>query len=221
MDWHFRSEEGELEVELRVAIDTVTVLPDCLLPRCVFSMWETMGEAQGTVRVGSRKISVDGKVFYDHPRIVHAVRRVSPRKMYLYTTMYFEDGSGMFGYHAVDEHDHPIPYYCFGVYIDPTGQGTFLPVASTPRLEIGAEHMPSRWSLDWRGDGVAVQADIMVQDLPLAKAWGSTAAPRQRSDFIIFPLVLDGTAVLTTGGRTRRLAGYGLAEYFNAEQWPA
>jgi hypothetical protein len=221
MEWHFRSEEGELEAELAVAIDTVTILPDCLLPRCVFSMWETMGSARGTIRLGGRKVPVEGKVFYDHPRIVPAVRPVAPRKMYLYTTMYFEDGSGMFGYHAVDEHNRPIPYYCFGVHIDPAGQGSFLPEARTPRLETGADHIPTRWSLEWQGEGVAIVSDISVQDLPLVKAWGTETAPRKRGDFIIFPLVLDGKAEITAGGSTRQLAGYGLAEYFNAEHWPA
>ena len=220
MEWHFRSEDDELETELEVKIDTVTVLPDCILPRCVFSMWETMGSAQGQIRIGSRKVRVQGKVFYDHPRIEHAVRAVAPRKMYLYTTMYFEDGGGLFGYHAVDDQDRPIPYYCFGVYIDPSGKGSFLPDAHTRRLQIGADHLPTSWSLEWKGSEVAVAANITVQDLPLLRAWGSEAAPRRRSDFVIYPLVLDGTAALTAGGRTHSLVGHGLAEYFNAERWP-
>jgi hypothetical protein len=220
MEWFFRSEEGELEADLEVAIDTVTILPDCLLPRCVFSMWETMGRARGTVRIGTRKLSVDGRIFYDHPRIVHAVRKVVPRKMYLYTTMYFEDGSGMFGYHAVDEQDRPIPYYCFGVHLDASGKGSFLHQAQTRGLEIGVDNIPTRWSLEWKGSSAAIAAEITVQDLPLLKAWGSENAPRQRRDFIIFPLVLDGKAAVTEGGRSRRLAGWGLAEYFNAEHWP-
>jgi hypothetical protein len=220
MEWFFRSDDGDLEADFEVAIDTVTILPDCLLPRCVFSMWETMGSARGTVRIGARKLDVVGKVFYDHPRIVNDVRQVAPRKMYLYTTMYFEDGSGMFGYHAVDEQDRPIPYYCFGVYLDPAGRGSFLPEAKTRGLEIGADNIPTRWSLEWNGSGAAVEAEIAVQDLPLLKAWGSKNAPRRRSDFIIFPLVLDGKALVATGGRSRRLAGWGLAEYFNAEHWP-
>jgi hypothetical protein len=173
------------------------------------------------VRIGGRRVPVEGKVFYDHPRIVNAVRPVKPRKMYLYTTMYFEDGSGLFGYHAVDEQDRPIPYYCFGVCIDPSGKGSFLPEAHTRRLQIGADQIPTRWRLDWKGNEVAVAAEITVRDLPLLKAWGSGSAPRRRSDFIIYPLVLDGNAEFTTGGRTKRLGGHGLAEYFNAEYWPA
>jgi hypothetical protein len=221
MEWYFRSEEGELEADLQVVIDTVTILPDCLLPRCVFSMWETMGSAKGQVRAGDRKVPVEGKVFYDHPRIVHAVRPVAPRKMYLYTTMYFEDGSGLFGYLAVDERGQAIPYYCFGVFIAPSGKGSFLPQARTHGLEVGPDHIPTGWSLDWKGGEVAVTAEITVRDLPLIKAWGAAGAPRQRSQFIIYPLVLDGKATLVEAGRTRLLAGYGLAEYFNAEHWPA
>jgi hypothetical protein len=221
MEWHFLSEEGELEAELEVKIDTVTILPDCLLPRCVFSMWETMGSAKGQVRIGGRQVPVEGKVFYDHPRIAHATRAVKPRKMYLYTTMYFENGSGLFGYHAVDEQERPIPYYCFGVYIDPSGKGSFLPEAHTRRLDVGEDFIPTGWSLEWKGGEVAVAAEIGVRDLPLLKAWGSKNAPRRRRDFIIFPLVLDGKAAVSVSGRTRSLAGWGLAEYFNAEHWPA
>jgi hypothetical protein len=221
MEWHFLSEEGELEVDLEVKIDTITILPDCLLPRCVFSMWETMGSAEGQVRIGGRKVPVEGKVFYDHPRIVHAARQVKPRKIYLYTTMYFEDGSGLFGYHAVDKQDRPIPYYCFGVYVAPSGKGSFLADAQTRRMELGEDNIPTRWSLEWKGGDVAVAAEIIVRDLPLLKAWGSENAPRRRGEFIIYPLVLDGKAEINAGVRSRRLAGWGLAEYFNADYWPA
>lgn len=221
MDWHFRSEEGELEAELHVAIDTVTILPDCLLPRCVFSMWETMGAAEGAIRVGSRKVPVAGKVFFDHPRIASAVRAAMPRSMYLYTTLYFEDGGGLFGYHAVDDQGRPIPYYCFGVYVDAAGRGTFLPEARTPLLEIGPDAVPTRWGFEWKGSDVAIRAEIFVQDLPIARAWGSPTAPRKLSEFTIFPLVLDGEASITSAGGTRRLVGHGLAEYFNARLWPA
>jgi hypothetical protein len=221
MEWHFRSEDGDLEAELHVAIDTVTILPDCLLPRCVFSMWETMGDAEGSVRVGSAKVPVSGKVFFDHPRIVHQARAVAPRAMYLYTTLYFEDGGGIFGYHAVDEQDRPIPYYCFGVYVDASGRGTFLPEARMGHLDIGSEDVPTRWGFQWQGSGMAVRAEIFVQDLPVARAWGSPTAPRNLKQFSIFPLVLDGEASITTAAGTRRLAGHGVAEYFNAKLWPA
>ncbi|OHD68932.1 MAG: hypothetical protein A2177_05165 [Spirochaetes bacterium RBG_13_68_11] len=220
MDWHFRSEEGELEAELRVAIDTVTILPDCLLPRCVFSMWETMGSAQGNVRIGSHTTRVEGKVFFDHPRIVHAVREVTPRAMYLYTTLYFGDGSGLFGYHAEDDQGRPIPYYCFGVYVDPAGRGSFLSSARDPRLAIGPDRMPTAWSFEWRGSDVLVNADITVRDLPLVRAWGSPSAPRKRSEFTCYPLVLDGKTSIGSSGRTSHLAGAGLAEYFNAAHYP-
>ena len=221
MDWHFRSEEGDLEADLHVTIRTVTLLPDCLLPRCVFSMWETIGAAEGTVRIGSRKVPVSGSVFFDHPRIVNAVRAVTPRAMYLYTTLAFEDGSGLFGYHAVDDRGRPIPYYCFGVFVDAAGRGTFLPEARTPRLEIGPDAVPVRWSIAWKGSDVAVRADISVRELPIARAWGSPTAPQKLRDFSIFPLVLDGEVSITSAGSTRTLAGRGLAEYFNARLWPA
>ena len=165
---------------------------------------------------------VQGKIFYDHPRIVHAVRAVAPRKMYLYTTMYFEDGSGLFGYHAVDERDRPIPYYCFGVYIDPAGKGSFLPKAQTQgsgdrRGQHSHPVEPGVGGRRGRGRG---------------GHHGAGPAPAEGLGLRVRAAAAQRLHHLSPGpGRSRprsapaagpaALAGYGLAEYFNAEHWPA
>jgi hypothetical protein len=214
MEWSFRSEDGEAEVNLHVPVRSVTVLPDCILPRCVFSMWEAVGDARGTVRYRDHTVSVEGKMFYDHPRIIHRASRAVPRNMYLYTTMHFEDGSSMFGYHAVDEKGNPIDYYCFGVYFDGSGRARFLSDARLTRLSIGQDNFPNHWQLRWRNEELAIEADIGVRDLHLLKSWGSPEVASGPKDF---PLVLDGHAKITGNGSERTLAGHGLAEYYNAQ----
>jgi len=214
MEWNFRSDDGEAEVNLHVTLNNITLLPDCILPQCVSSMWEAEGDARGMVRYRNQTVSVDGKVFYDHPRIIQRPAPVVPRKMYVYTTLYFEDGSSMFGYHAEDEKGKPINYYCFGVYADISGRAHFLPDARLTRLDIGQDKIPKHWQLRWRNKELVIEADIGVRHPQLLRSWGSPAAPGARTDF---PLVLDGHATITGNGKERTLTGRGLAEYYDAE----
>jgi hypothetical protein len=123
---HFCSDDGELEVDLRFGLTTVSVLPDALLPHCVFAMWESMGRAHGQVRYHDRTIALDGTVFFDHPRVIERDHDVIPRQMYIYTTLRLEDGGGLFGYYAVDAQGRPVQDYCFSVYIDAAGNGHYL-----------------------------------------------------------------------------------------------
>lgn len=213
MEWHFRSDDGEAEVNLQVKLSSVTVLPDCILPFCAFSMWEAVGDARGVIRYRKQTVSVDGKVFYDHPRIIHRRFSSVPRKMYLYTTMNFEDGSNMFGFHAADENGTPIDYYCFGVYIDGYGRARYLSDARLIQLAIDKENTPKHWQLHWRNEELAIEADIRVRSSQLLRSWGSEGATAAPSDF---PLVLDGHARITGSGSETTLLGRGLAEYFNA-----
>jgi hypothetical protein len=219
MSWQMRSDDGELEVALEVDIETVTVLPDCLLPQSVFAMWETLGRARGHVAVGSRRTEVEGHMFFDHTRVLQVPHGVVPRRMYLYTTLALADGSGIFGYHAVDDHDDPLDYYCFGVHVDASGRGTFLGRASLAELRFDADGLPSSWHIDWRNGDLAVEASIIVHPLPLQKSWGGPSAPRSRAEWPIFPLVLDGVARVRRAGATAELPGWGLAEYFDADTW--
>ena len=122
VEFIFASPDGYLAVELTFDLRTITVLPDSILPHCVFSMWESMGKVRGSIRYGQRRIPVSGTVFFDHTRVIRQTNGVLPRKLSLYTTMYFEDGSGLFGYQALDIEDRPIKDYCFIIYLDSSGQ---------------------------------------------------------------------------------------------------
>ena len=219
MSWQMRSDDDELEVSLDVDIGTVTVLPDCLLPQSVFAMWETLGRARGFVRVGSDRVDVEGHMFFDHTRVRHVRHAVPPRSMYLYTTLALDDGSGIFGYYAVDERGLPIDYYCFGIHVDASGRGTFLETTETPEIEFDDEGLPRAWHLDWRGEELAVEASVSVQPLPFKKGWGGPSAPESRASWSVFPLVLDSTVRVRRTGATTDLRGHGLAEYFDAAHW--
>jgi hypothetical protein len=219
MAWHFCSDDGHLEADLRFAIRAVTVLPDCLLPYCTFAMWESFGDVQGTVRLGTQTQNVHGKVFFDHTRVLPRKNAVVARQMYLYTTMHFQDGSGLFGYYSQDVEQAPIRDYCFAVYIDATEHAHFLPQGVLEKLAIDRDGIANQWRIVWRGDHLSVTLDSVVEASQILRCWGSPAAPQRRKDFGIIPLVLRGSAVISTEGGSRRLEGLGLAEHFDANLW--
>jgi len=218
---HFCSEDGYLETHLRFALGTVTVLPDCRLPHCLFAMWESIGLATGSVRFGDRTVPVSGRVFFDHPRVLATRHAVHPRQSYLYTTLYLEDGSGLFGYHSVDSQGLPIEDYCFGVYVDVAGHGRFLSDTALTDLALDGDEVAKRWSLRWRASDFLLTADVEVQASPILKCWGSPGAPLSRRGYSIIPLVLDASVQIKDGVFSRALKAYGLAEYLNASLWPA
>ena len=221
MTWHACSDDGEREVELEVSVSSVTVLPDCILPRAVFAMWETVGLARGWVRIGAETTHVRGSMFYDHTRVLHREHPVPGRQGYLYTTLVLADGGALFGYHAVDVTGRPIDDSCFGIHVDPAGGGRFLPLTGAPEVRLDADGLPARWRLDWRGPELAVMADVAVRPTPLLRAWGAPTAPTSRAAFPIIPLVLDADVILEDASGSRALRGVGLAEHFDAASWAA
>jgi hypothetical protein len=222
VEWAFRSDDGELEVRLATRVESVSILPDCLLPWSVFAMWESLGETRGTVRHRDRTVAVSGAMFMDHPRVIRRQSPVVPRTMYLYTTLALEGGGGLYGYHAVDASGAPVGYYCFGIFVDPSGRGWFLPRAAITGPSRDSHGLPRSWTLDWKGDGVEVRADIVTRDSSILRSWGSPRAPRSVDEFSIIPLVLSGTASISgAGGGRRTVRGRGLAEYYDAGLWPA
>ena len=216
----FRSDDRYLEVDLEFDLGSVTVLPDGILPHCVFAMFESMGSVQGTIRSGGRTTSVRGKGFVDHTRILERQNAVPARRMSLYTTMYFQDGSGLYGYHAVDANNQPIEGYCFGVFLTPEGQGRFLTHATLVQLALDQDRIAESWRLRYRCEDGSIELEITVRPQPILRSWGSPKAPQRRSQFSILPLVLDGLAHFAgADGMTRTLRGIGLSEYYDSELW--
>ena len=221
IECHFCSEEGELQADLRLALKSVTTLPDCVLPHCLFAMWESMGEVSGEVRYQERRVAVKGKVFFDHTRVISRRHLIVPRQMYVYTTLYFEDGGGLFGYHSVDANSRIIDGYCFYVYLDPAGNGRFCEDVSMRRLIYDADGIAKTWEIAIRMHDCSLIVSVSARQSPILRSWGSPNAPQARREFSIIPLVLDGSARIEDLVGSRVLNAYGLAEYFNAELWPA
>ena len=190
---HFASVDGDLEVDLRFDLTTVSVLPDAILPHCVFAMWESMGHAHGHVRYRDRAVALDGTVFLDHPRVIERRNDVAPRQMYLYTTLRLEDGGGLFGYYAADLQGRPIEDYRFCVYLDPAGNGHFLSDGMLERLDLDEDAIASGWRVTWRDAGRALDAEVTVRPSPILRSWGGPDAPQTRREFGFPPLVLDAT----------------------------
>ena len=221
MAWHLRSSDDAMEVHLSISIETVTLLPDALLPQSNFAMWAATAKTRGQVRIEARTVALAGVAVVDRPRIIDEPHDVVPRRRYLYTTLALADGGTIFGYHAEDVAGHPILDYCFGVFVDPAGDGQFLPTAETSAIQLDHDGIPVRWHLDWRGERVSLAADIEVRPLPLLRAWGSPGAPTTRGGYVIFPLVLDADVRIREDGNERTVRGQGLAEYYDAESWPS
>ena len=221
VECRMRSEDDYLEAELRFDLRAVTVLPDGILPQCVFAMWESMGGVSGTIRCGGRSVAVNGTVFFDHTRIIRRRSDAPTRGMSLYTTMYFEDGSGVFGYWTVDAREAPIEDYCFGVYLDAAGRGQFLAGATLHDLVTDQDGIARSWRIHYRHQDFSLAVQLAAQQHRIRRSWGSPDAPTRRAAFSIIPLVLDGTAELHRAGHAvTLLRGFGLAEYYNALLWP-
>jgi hypothetical protein len=217
--WHFRSADGELEIELEFSVVDVTILPDCILPYSVFAMWETVANVSGTIRYKDRSSNVKGKVFNDHPRVINDRSHVKIRNSYLYTAAAFEDGSAWYSYHAQDPEGIPIPYYCFGDYIDPEGRHEFSNDTQLIDIQYNESHLPISWKISWRGARHQIILDVTARPFSILRSWGK-AAPANEKEFWIFPFVLDCTAEVDSGGGRSVISGRGLPEYFNLERFP-
>lgn len=221
IECHFLSEDGELQADLQFALNAVTTLPDCLLPHCLFGMWESMGGVSGTVRYRDRSAAVKGRVFFDHTRVIRRRHLQTPRHMYVYSTIYFDGGGGLFGYHSVDAEGRLIEGYNFYVYLDAAGRGEFLEGAVLTHLQLDSDCIAKGWRISIRTPKLNLSVEVSVRHTPIIRSWGSPDAPQTRKEFSIIPLVLDGSARIATDQEPRMHKAYGLAEYFNADLWPA
>jgi hypothetical protein len=92
--------------------------------------------------------------------------------------------------------------------------------AHLTRLVLDDDDIAKSWQISCRIPGADVVVELRVRDSGISRSWGSPEAPRTRRDYSIIPLVLDGTASFA-GTENRLLKAYGLAEYFDADLWPA
>ncbi|MGH8231387.1 MAG: hypothetical protein ACRESY_06155 [Steroidobacteraceae bacterium] len=215
------SDDALLQAELKFRLQSTTVLPDGILPQCVFCMWESMGVVEGTIRHDQRSVPVRGTVFFDHTRIIRRRSDAPTRAMSLYTTLAFDQGGGLFGYWAVDEAGAPIRDYCFAVYLDAGGGGRLLTDVTLSQLLLDEDGIARSWQLELRDRDLALSVRLAAREHLIRRCWGAAHAPTRRADYSIIPLVLDGSAELRRGSHRTRLRGSGLAEYHDARRWRA
>ncbi len=221
VECNFSSEEGDLQANLRFEVTGVVVLPDCELPHCLFAMWESMGAAHGSVRYRDRYYEVRGKVFLDHTRVIAWPHSHPFRKSYVYFTLYFDDGCGLFGYHSVDINGRLIENYCFAVYLDDRGTAQYLRRSILSDIALDSDGIAKSWFITWQTENLSLCGTVMVQDMPIKRSWGSADAPQTRRSYSIIPLVLHGVVEATTASNRKFLVARGLGEYFDADLWPA
>lgn len=217
---HVRSEDGDLETDLRFDLENVTILPDAVLPQCVFAMWESIGHARGSVTFRGRTVAVNGSVFFDQPRVVERRHDVTPRQMYLYTTLRLEDGAGLFGYYAQDVTGRPIADYRFCVFVDAVGRGRLLSDGVLERLQLDEDDIARAWRLRWRDATLELTVEVEVRPGPILRSWGAPDAPQTRREFGFPPLVLDAQVRIERRGMVAVVRGSGLAEHYNASPDP-
>jgi hypothetical protein len=221
IECNFSSEEGDLQAKLRFDVTGVVVLPDCELPHCLFAMWESMGTARGSVCYRDRSYEVMGKVFLDHTRVIARPHSHPFRRSYLYFTLYFDDGCGLFGYHSVDINGRLIEDYCFAIYLDGRGTAQYLLRSVLSDIALDSDGIAKSWLITWQTENLSLSGSIRVQDMPIKRSWGSADAPQTRRSYSIIPLVLHGVLEATTPSDRKFLVARGLAEYFDADLWPA
>jgi hypothetical protein len=131
--------------------------------------------------------------------------------------MFFEDESTIISYYTVDNTGACVEYYSFGLYIDAQGRSRWLPRAELSHLRFDNDDLPKTWKLEWANQEIKLEVDITVRDTSISKAWGAWGTPnvpKERRDFVLIPLVLDGVATIKTDNIEQTLWGYGLAEYW-------
>ncbi len=213
MKWKMASHDGELTVDLDLALDTATVLPDCVMPSNRFAMWLATGTISCRARFGARSLEARGTVFLDHPRTTLEKNAVPPFGCYLYTPLRVEDGSKLVGYWCLDGNGDMVRDYSFGLWLDPEGKSTWLSCQNLEELAFDEDRHPCRWRQRWEGPGIEIEVDSRVLPSPILKVWGGPEIPKTRRDNMVFPLVFDSNLVIRQGGSERRARGGGFAEF--------
>jgi len=220
MRWYFRSDDGKSEADLELDLISTTILPDYVLPGNLFSMCESIGRVRGIVRYGDKTTAVRGTVFYDHSRFRVQSNAVPQRQWHLYTPMIFDDDSILISYYSVDNTGARVDDFSFGLYIDAQNNSKCLQEVTLSDLRFDDDELPQAWRLQFGSRGFNLGVDISVKNTSILEAWGTwgESVPRTRRDFILMPLVLDGTALISDENTSRALEGHGLAEYWRMPQ---
>jgi hypothetical protein len=166
---HFRSDDGDLEVNPQFDLTSVSVLPDAPLSRCVFDV--------GVDGICLRRGKIPGP------------RRHSAPDVHLHDAG-SQGRGGLFGYYALDVLGRPIEGYRFCVYVDAAGNSRLLSDGVLAGLDLDDDDIARSWHVTWRGPTLVLGADVTVQPGPIIRSWGANA-PQTRRDFGFPALFLD------------------------------
>lgn len=213
MNWQFESDDREIAVDMRLDVQNVTILPDCVMPRNWFAMWLAICHAEGTVHFQDKTTRLTGTAFYDHPRLLVQPNAAPPFGWYLYTPIRFADGSYLVSYFAQDGNGNRVDEYSFGLYINRDGVSHWLATSDVTQRKFDGDGRLQSWQTTWRGSGIECTAEFVVRPTDIRKIWGGQTVPRTRREYSNVPLVFDCQATMHRDSRVNHLAGIGLAEY--------
>ena len=221
MGWRFRSDDGEIEVDMRFDPANVTILPDLTMQHFLFAMWLAAGRVEGVVRFGESRRHVSGTMFFDHPRINVQSNDAAPFGWYIYTPMRFQDGSCLAGYFTRDAAGRIREDYSFGLYIEAGGRSHWLQQTKLDEFQFDEKGQPRSWRQHWRGADITLVTTSQVKPTSILKAWGGLSMAQSDEESRNIPLVFDTEARIVRGDQPFRVDGGGVAEYLaHPELWP-
>lgn len=216
MRWRFLSSDRQAEVDVKIDLKTIFILPDNRMKRNLFAMWVAIGDVHGMVRYRHKRHEVRGTVFYDHPRIMMQRHRVAEFGWNLYTPVTLDDGSVIVAHYTADETGQRHDPYSFACHIGTDGHCTFLRKTSLTGLKFDRDDKPKAWASQWTSPSLDIELKAKVESTGIIRAWGNADVAQTRLRNPNIPLVFNCQASLMTSGKTIKHRGGGLAEFIQS-----
>jgi hypothetical protein len=208
IEWKFRSPDGAVAADLRLALKNMALWPDCIMPNNTLAMCIGVGRISGTFSFGDRVVEVSGGGVYDHPRVVVQSNEVAPFGWYLYAPLRFPDGSFVVSYFAEDGLGVKSVPYSTGFLTLPDGSSRWLRDVQVRGLKFDADGLPVAWETQLRGEGVAISYRTRV--VPT----GCVGTPGAAGKYLAFPILMDAEGECSIDDEIVRLErGSGIAEF--------
>lgn len=212
INWNMASDDGSIVAEMQLQPETVTILPDNLMPSQIFGMFLAFCNIKGKINLEGQEFVVSGTSFYDHTRILATPTDAPPYGMNFYTPVRLNDGSYLGAYFTTDHKGQPRDGYCFAVYAGADGTYRYIKQHSMSDIKLDADHLPESWKSRLNDGDLNIEMKCTARPIDLKKGWGNPA-PASRRDNYNFPLVFDTEIDIELKGVTHSKTGTGLAEY--------
>jgi hypothetical protein len=215
MNWHFRSPDGSMGVDLQVIPHQMAVWPDCILPNNTFSMCIGPCDVTGRVFLESREIKVNGGGVYDHPRVLLRPHDVPSFGWYLYAPLHFPDGTFLVSYYLEDGLGQKDEDYSTAFLILPDQSCRWLSRCQVRSLKMDGEGLPTGWEAELTGQNLRISYRSRIIHLPSVHLTdGLSVQDGLIGKYPAFPLLMDVEGECTIDGVTRRLTGgSGISEF--------